>query len=167
MPKRHDPTGTAGDDTIYGDYNQINTIDGLGGNDYLQGGEKDDIINGGDGNDILVGYIGADQLTGGAGDDTFLYGGWYQSTAFGAQGIDTILDFGNGSDKIDLHYISHETVAGDPTSFVPLTMADITVTSTGVGTSDVRVNIVAGDPSFDMLIHVVGVTPVASDFILA
>ncbi len=66
--------------------NQGNVIRGLGG---------DDSINGLDGDDTIVGGSGADLLQGGAGADQFRYEG-------GETGMDRILDFVSGSDKIAL-----------------------------------------------------------------
>jgi serralysin len=65
---------------------QDNVIRGLGG---------DDFINGLDGDDTIVGGSGADLLQGGAGGDQFRYEG-------GETGMDRILDFVSGSDKIAL-----------------------------------------------------------------
>jgi len=53
-----------------------------------------DSVNGGAGNDWLVGNAGNDTLTGGTGDDRFAF------TA--GSGRDTIRDFNNGNDAIDL-----------------------------------------------------------------
>ncbi len=72
--------------------------DNVTGNDadnMLFGGAGDDRLDGGAGDDILIGGIGADTLTGGGGSDTFRY----TSGTFGA---DTIADFEDGSDVIDL-----------------------------------------------------------------
>lgn len=163
MAKKHDPSGTAGDDYLQGDWNVSNIIDGLDGNDSIFGGRQDDTLNGGNGDDILVGMQGADILTGGAGNDVFLYGGWYQSTA--ALGIDTIMDFEAG-DKIDLKAISHYTVIGDPNSAQPLTMSDITITSSDATHHHVVVSVIAGDTINDVELDLVGVAPDASNFIL-
>ena len=53
----------------------METILGLGGNDYLYGRGGDDELDGGPGNDTLIGGAGADRLTGAAGDDTASYAG--------------------------------------------------------------------------------------------
>jgi Ca2+-binding RTX toxin-like protein len=81
-------TGTAGNDSITGVSNYVNTIyagagsdtvyGGTGndvlfgedGNDTLNAGDGNDVLEGGDGNDTLDGGRGADILRGGAGDDT-------------------------------------------------------------------------------------------------
>lgn len=157
-----DPTN--GDDYVQGSWNQANTIDGLDGNDSLFGGQKADTLIGGNGNDVLCGMQGADILTGGAGNDTFLYGGWYQSTA--SLGIDMITDFEAG-DKIDLKAISHYTVIGDPNSAVPLTMADITITSSDATHHHIVASVIAGDPTYDVELDLVGVAPTAANFVLS
>ncbi len=70
-------------------------VTGNDANNMLFGGAGDDTLDGGAGDDILIGGIGADTLTGGGGSDTFRY----TSGTFGA---DTIADFEDGSDIIDL-----------------------------------------------------------------
>ena len=82
--------GTAGNDSI----------NALAGNDVVYGGDGVDTIDGGDGNDVLVGGRGRDTLTGGAGADRFVLETLQDSTA--GAGRDAILDFQQGSDKIDL-----------------------------------------------------------------
>ena len=71
------------------------TLVGGAGADKLNGGGGHDILFGGEGDDILIGEWGDDQLIGGLGKDLFLY-----YTNHG--GLDTILDFERGSDKIAL-----------------------------------------------------------------
>ena len=87
--------GDAGDDVLYGGPD--------GGDDLLTGGTGDDRLYGGKGNDTLEGGPGNDQLWGGP-DIDMLDGGEGDDTFFIAAGggNDTILDFGNGEDKIDL-----------------------------------------------------------------
>jgi Ca2+-binding RTX toxin-like protein len=51
-------------------------------------------LDGGDGNDVLHGGQGSDLLTGGAGADRFEFSGF--------NGTDTIADFQQGLDKIDI-----------------------------------------------------------------
>ena len=102
-------SGTSGEDRIKGD-NGNDTIDGGEGADNVFGDNGDDILNGGNsidnlfggndnlnggnGNDWLAGERGNDSLTGGLGNDVFLF-------AQGG-GIDTITDFTNGIDKIQI-----------------------------------------------------------------
>ncbi|AMD00695.1 retention module-containing protein [Halomonas chromatireducens] len=67
----------------------------------LNGDADNNVLSGGAGDDILIGGAGNDTLIGGDGDDVFQ---WY----FGDQGttsapaIDTVKDFGNGKDVLDL-----------------------------------------------------------------
>ena len=85
-----------GGDRLYGS-NGDNRLQGGGGDDFLDGREGNDRLEGGDGNDVLVGHGGADrpeQLRGGAGNDTFIIGG---------DGTNTIEDFTNGEDLINLN----------------------------------------------------------------
>jgi hypothetical protein len=77
--------GTAGADTLAG----------TAGHDRIDGGAGNDALSGGAGNDVLLGRAGADTLSGGAGNDTFAF------TALADRG-DTIRDFANGQDVIDL-----------------------------------------------------------------
>jgi Ca2+-binding RTX toxin-like protein len=103
--------GQSGEDILIGDDGN-DLIHGGQGNDYLLGGEGQDsvlgnkgrdILNGGIGADIVFGGLGEDRLDGGA-DDDFLIGGQgsdqfiYRS----GSGIDKIIDFYKGHDKIDL-----------------------------------------------------------------
>lgn len=61
----------------------------------ITGGIADDQLNGMAGDDILIGRSGADLLQGGAGADQFRYNG-------GETGLDRVLDFVSGQDKIVL-----------------------------------------------------------------
>ena len=92
--------GGAGDDTLNGD-------DGI---DYLYGGAGIDTLRGGNDGDVLQGNAGNDTLTGGAGFD------YFQMTA--GMGVDTITDFEDGIDRIDL------TVLG-------IGLSSVTVTQSG------------------------------------
>ncbi|MGB3422577.1 MAG: alkaline phosphatase [Dolichospermum sp.] len=74
-------------------------IIGNGLDNRLVGGAGNDILIGGIGNDTLVGGAGNDILTGGAGNDVFSFAGNAAFTVV-SQGLDTIQDFGIGSDQI-------------------------------------------------------------------
>ena len=96
--------GSSHDDTLAGDLSN-NTLMGRGGDDTLYGGPDggddrmygengNDRIYGGTGNDTIYGGAGDDALSGGADDDTFVFAP--------GSGDDTITDFTDGDDKIDL-----------------------------------------------------------------
>ena len=71
------------------------SIDGLGGNDSLTGGDFSDAISGGSGNDTINGGGGNDVLLGGPGDDIII-GGAGNDDIVGGPGNDTI-DGGDGT----------------------------------------------------------------------
>src|SRR5262249_35130970 len=77
-------SGDAGDDLVSGD----------AGNDLLFGGAGNDQIAGGDGSDQIEGDAGNDALPGGTGADLCVFGQ--------GSGVDTIKDFNNTQDLIDL-----------------------------------------------------------------
>ncbi|MBE9235079.1 hypothetical protein IQ227_03230 [Anabaena aphanizomenioides LEGE 00250] len=84
-------------------------------NNSLIGGLGADNLRGGDGADSLTGGAGNDNLAGNAGNDQFIYssGKTFATTDFG---LDTILDFTVGSDKIVLSkatFISLTSVVGN------------------------------------------------------
>ncbi|GBG16043.1 calcium-binding protein, partial [Novimethylophilus kurashikiensis] len=75
-----------------------NALIGNSGANFMMGGAGDDTMSGGAGNDTLVGGAGNDILTGGIGNDVFRF-----NTAPDAiNNVDTITDFGVGSDVIQL-----------------------------------------------------------------
>jgi Ca2+-binding RTX toxin-like protein len=103
-------TGRGNDTIAAGGGND--TVSAGEGNDRINGGGANDVLNGGDGNDTLQGGGGADTLDGGAGEDR-LNGGTGNDRLTGgaardvfvfdrAAGRDTVADFTNGEDKIDL-----------------------------------------------------------------
>lgn len=100
--------GEDGIDNLYGEAGN-DSLNGDAGNDYLDGGSGNDVLNGGDGNDRVIGGLGADKLRGNAGDDR-LDGGndtsqdifYAVPTATGTAGVDTIINFKDNQDKINL-----------------------------------------------------------------
>jgi serralysin len=89
------------------------TLSGIGGSDTLFGDAGDDNIAGGAGNDLLIGGAGADELLGGADADSFVFTSVADSL-LGVAARDTIDDFQQGADHIDLSAIDASLlVAGD------------------------------------------------------
>ncbi|MCI2399807.1 calcium-binding protein [Aliiroseovarius subalbicans] len=84
--------GDGGDDIQGG--NGEDVLNGDGGSDTLSGDAGNDTLNGGSGMDTLNGGEGNDMLAGGSGNDTFVFAG--------NVGSDTITDFSDGSDVIDV-----------------------------------------------------------------
>jgi len=89
------------DVTIFGTI-IADTIDGLGGDDQIQGDRGDDLLNGGSGDDLIFGEEGNDTLNGGLGDDILI----------GGAGIDTFFfAANNGADSIDDFDINEDAIA--------------------------------------------------------
>ena len=86
-------TGGRGNDTLIGGPGRDALSGGRGG-DRLEGERGNDTLTGGAGNDILIGGGGRDRLIGGMGDDIFFFGS--------GNGNDTIVDFTEGHDLVDL-----------------------------------------------------------------
>lgn len=91
--------GEAGND-LMGAGNGNDFIFGGGGNDFLGGGAGNDKLNGGSGNDKLNGGIGNDTLSGGSGVDRFVFNNLNSGER------DTITDFQNGSERLQMHDVS-------------------------------------------------------------
>lgn len=69
----------------------------------LEGSFYDDVLEGDSGANRLSGSYGSDMLTGGAGTDVFVFGDFTDDSIFGIDDVtDTILDFTDGEDLIDL-----------------------------------------------------------------
>lgn len=90
----------------------MNTISGGDSRDHLYGDANDNLMLGGGGNDVIVGQQGDDTIVGGSGDDT-LYGDGPSNSGgrdtfvyTPGDGKDTIYDFANGDDRIDLSAFS-------------------------------------------------------------
>jgi len=92
-PGNDNQTGTSGNDILNGSEGD-DVLTGLRGNDFLNGGDGNDILSGGKGFDTLNGGLGNDNLLGGAGKDVFVLGA--------GLGVDTISDFTNSQDTIQL-----------------------------------------------------------------
>ena len=123
--------GGGGDDIILG-RGGSDVIDGGAGDDTINAGSGDDTITGGDGDDTIKGGSGDDTITGGAGDDVVKGGSGDDVFVYGLDhGTDTISDFTDGEDLIDLSRISGITGFDDLT--VTRDGSD-TVIDTGEGT---------------------------------
>ena len=86
-------TGTPFNDQIFG----------LGGNDRLLGRDGSDLLEGGPGHDILWGGLGNDTADGGLGNDLIRLGpGSDVLVLVPGNGFDTVKDFRDGHDKIQL-----------------------------------------------------------------
>ncbi|MDA9207447.1 hypothetical protein N9O61_01040 [Octadecabacter sp.] len=127
--------GRGGDDIIFGDTGN-DEIKGGSGDDDIDGGSGRDLLKGGKDDDVLSGAAGADTLFGGQGDDT-LFGGGSADILHGGKGDDeltggngddvfvfegndgrdTITDFINGQDKIDLSDFGQITFANLTSNF--------------------------------------------------
>ncbi|MCC2663141.1 MAG: algE7 [Geminicoccaceae bacterium] len=122
--------GGAGDDVLRGG-DGADELRGQGGDDRLEGGKGVDRLVGGPGDDELDGGPGADALLGGVGTDIFRF-----STVDGAP--DTVEDFEQGVDRLDLRPLLRGFTAGDPLAdFVRFTIEGedtlIAVDRDGVG----------------------------------
>ena len=109
--KKNKHKGGKGDDSLFGDAGD-DFLKGSQGEDLLYGDLGNDTLHGGKGDDSLFGDAGDDFLKGGQGED-LLYGGLGNDTLHGGKGgdlfilrndgsVDSILDFEQGQDKIEL-----------------------------------------------------------------
>jgi serralysin len=172
--------GGNGNDSINGNFGN-DRIDGGAGNDLLRGGKGSDEIFGGDGNDRILGDLGADVLTGGAGADVFEFNGsdaaqFSLDSIFG--GPESIRDFQDGVDRIDLGFVPVQIVQGAVAgtvagivSFATGLLASQptgTVASVAVGSDTYLVYNNSGGLLPDSLIHLDGINASAisvADFV--
>ncbi|MFK7835890.1 MAG: DUF4214 domain-containing protein [Sulfitobacter sp.] len=92
-----------GSDSIDGTANEVgNVLNGNSGNNALNGLAGDDTIIGGLGNDTIDGGTGDDLMTGGSGADRFIINA--------LSGDDTITDFVEGTDVLDLSAFSQSQI---------------------------------------------------------
>ena len=105
------------------------------GDDTILAGEGDDVLEGGADDDELFGEEGDDTIDGGADNDTLWGGSGNDTFVFQADhGNDTIKDFTDGEDVIDLKAITDITGFGDLTITADGTTAVINLTEQGGGT---------------------------------
>jgi Ca2+-binding RTX toxin-like protein len=117
-------TGGDGDDLVAGGSGNDN-VAGQAGDDTVKGGSGDDTLFGGDGSDRLVGGSGNDELSGGAGGDRLAGGSGRDTFVFKEVAAslptiglrDTIEDFTQGEDRIDLKGIDAKAGTGGNQKF--------------------------------------------------
>ena len=106
--------GSAGGDLLVGN-GAANRLEGGAGADVLDGRAGNDVLRGDAGTDVLIGSAGADFLVGGGGGDVFRYAAAGESTR---AETDSILDFTQGEDLIDVSAIDANASAGGNQAFL-------------------------------------------------
>ena len=177
-----------GNDTVTGDGEQnflfggsgIDNINGADGNDVLLGEANGDVLTGGNGDDWLFGGTGIDTLRGGSGfdvltggsaNDTFDFNAIADSTATTA-GADQIVDFLQGTDKIDLSTIDADSGASGNQAFVFIGTDAFTAPgqlryTAGLTATVVQINVTGtGGPEMTIIVKPAGLVLTAADFIL-
>jgi len=102
------------------------TVTGGSGADVVRGGQGDDLLNAGAGDDHLFGDLGDDVMSGGPGADTFHFapGG----------GIDRILDFTPGEDRIQLDgIVGYDLAQAGVDAVIVIGAEQLIVANTSVG----------------------------------
>lgn len=144
--------GTPGADSLCGG-NAEDTIYGRGGNDRLSGGSGGDRLFGLAGDDNLTGDNGNDLLNGGAGNDKLLGGrGSDRFVLAAGNGTDTISDFKDGDDSIELSSLTFEQ----------LTIAQ----GTGANSNDTLISLTSSDLILAILSGVQSSAITAADFVV-
>ena len=149
--------------------NFADTISGGNVANQIFGRNGADVIDGRGGADLIDGGGGADTLTGGAGFDTFRYRLTGESTAAAR---DTITDFANGQDTIDLSAIDADTGAAGNQAFAFIGKAGFSGTAGELryGTAGGNATLIGdtdGDGSADLVIALDGIISLsAGDFVL-
>jgi len=137
-----------GADEVHGG-DAADTLNGGDGDDILYGEGDKDLLRGDAGNDTLIGGVGQDRLLGGTGNDTFLFQATTDSLVTEQ---DTIADFAQGQDRIDLSALlgSADLVWGGTTATPGGVWYQQVSTSTNVYVD------VTGDTTADFRIQVTG-----------
>jgi len=111
--------GTGNSDYLEGEKSYGNTLYGMGGDDWVIGGNQSDNLHGDGGDDILAGSGGDDVLVGGSGDDYLIGddsaigndgGNDGSDTIYGGAGDDTLL--GSGGDDVLVGGGGDDTIYG-------------------------------------------------------
>lgn len=125
--------------------------------------DEDDTLIGDANNNILDGFQGADTLTGGTGADTFKVHSWASSNV--TYGIDTVTDFNIAEgDKLDFSNITHYSDADMAVAVSrDLLWSDFTYDPI---THNLHVEVVAGDPRWDIDMVILGDAPTPESVIL-
>ena len=140
--------GTDGSDILIDGGNDTRIV-GMGGNDVIIAGEGVDRIEGGAGSDVLMAEEGDDIIDGGADDDTMWGGSGADTFVFQAgHGTDTIKDFEDGEDRIDLTAFTGISGISDLTITADGTTAVIDLTSYGGGIIELE-NVAVSDLGVD------------------
>lgn len=111
-------SGGNGADRLYGMAGN-DLLNGGAGNDRLLGSSGNDSLYGGAGNDLIYGGAGLDHVGGGTGNDTLWgHGGADHFILQPGRGTDSIMDFTEGLDLIDLRTFNFDTVQDALAAFV-------------------------------------------------
>lgn len=104
--------GDGGNNQLFGNNSQNDTMNGKGGDDLLNGLGGSDLLNGGAGNDDLFGFQDNDVLNGGTGNDD-LEGGFGIDVLTGGAGVDRFIfqDSNQGLDVITDFVVADDTIA--------------------------------------------------------
>lgn len=109
--------GGAGNDKVFGGAG-ADTVDGGSGQDLLYGGDANDFLSGGNAQDTLHGGAGSDRLAGNASSDILFGGTGADTFVFNAfDGFDTIKDFANNADTLELSGFTGVTDAASALGF--------------------------------------------------
>ena len=137
---------------------------GAGGSTWVLGSTRGEKIVGGAGNDVIHGDAGADTMTGGAGADVFVFDSLSDAVSPRKGGaVDTITDFQNGTDRIDLSDLGQMTFKGQSATVGAHQMSWYVS-----GANTFVIGDVTGDGKSDFIIQVSGVHAMtSSDFLLA
>ena len=125
-----------GIENVSGSYHHADHLIGDDGDNGLSGNGGNDTLDGGAGDDWLDGQDGEDLLTGGEVSDTFVFGDG-----------DTVTDFEDGSDQINLHNLGHINADNFETNVtirqsgddVEVQIGDAVLTLTGASAADITV----------------------------
>lgn len=111
-------SGRRGEDLLEGN-DGGDILRGGCGDDTLMGGfSGDDLLSGGRGHDVLIGSIDDDVMVGGKGADKFHF---LVSEDFSISGVDRVLDFKPGKDRILIHVDSGNNPAAIFPEYEPAT----------------------------------------------